>query len=165
MIRAFLLLTIALLFVQSSIAIGAGTKTEISAIKALLFDDRTGEFSKDILSESDPDIPELTNITTWSHSTLVIVEISGPPGGLAASGSRVNFVATYKAWTPGLKALPPTGRTVRQAGSITHFSDKGKSYVGFWLYDTGCFPVSISATLNGDPKSKREAAIPFACYD
>src|SRR5262249_28843172 len=40
-----------------------------------------------------------------------------------------------------------------------------KIYVGFWLYDTGCFPVRISATLSGDPKSKREATIPFSCGD
>jgi hypothetical protein len=163
MMRAVLLLTIALLFAQSSMAVGAGAKAEISAIKALLFDDRTGEFSKDILSQSDPDVPELWNITMWSHTTLVVVEISGRPEQLPAS-SRVNFAATYKAWTPG-REPPPADRTVRQAGSVTRFSDKGKTFVGFWLYDTGCFPVQISATLSGDPKSKREATIPFGCGD
>jgi len=147
------------------LAAGAGAaKAEITAIKALLFDDRSGEFSKDVLSQSDPDIPELQKITMWSHSTLVLVEISGPPKQLAAS-SRANFVATYKAWTPSLNGPPATDKTVRQAGSITYFSDEGKSYVGFWLYDTGCYPVQISVTLNSDPKSKREAAIPFACGD
>ncbi len=163
MIRAVLFLTIALLFAQSPMAAGAGAKAEITAIKALLFDDRSGELSKDVLSQSDPDIPELQNITAWSHSTLVLVEISGPPKQLAAS-SRVNFVATYKAWTPG-RDTPPADRTVRQGGSVGRFSDKGKTYVGFWLYDTGCFPVQISGALSGDPKSKREAGIPFACGD
>ena len=99
-------------------AAGAGAKAEITAIKALLFDDRSGELSKDVLSQSDPDIPELQNITAWSHSTLVLVEISGPPKQLAAS-SRVNFVATYKAWTPGRDTPPsrqdcPAGRISRQ---------------------------------------------------
>jgi hypothetical protein len=163
--RAILLLIIALLFAQSPMTAEAGTKLEITAIKALLFEDGTGQFSKDVLSNSDPDIPELWNITMWSHSMLVVVEISGPPGKIAADGSRVNFVATYKAWTPGLNAAPATDKTVRQAGSITNFSDKGKSYVGFWLYDTGCYPVQISATLSADPKSKREVAVPFACGD
>lgn len=164
MIRAILLLTIALLFSQPPTAVGA-TKLQITAVKALLFYDKTGQFSKDVLSESDPDIPDLWNVTMSSHSTFVVVEISGPPGQLAAGGSRVNFVATYKAWTPSLNAPPATDKTVRQAGSITYFSDEGKSYVGFWLYDTGCYPVQISVTLNSDPKSKREAAIPFACGD
>jgi hypothetical protein len=94
-----LLLTIALLFAQSSLAPGAGKKAEITAIKALMFDDRTGQFSKDL---SDPNI-SLRNTTIGEnslgvtcHSTLVIVEINGQPEQLAASGSRVNFVATYK---------------------------------------------------------------------
>lgn len=163
MMKAIFLLTIALLLAaQSSMAIGAGP-AKITAIKALLFDDRTGELSKDVLSQSDPDIPELWNITMWSHTTLVLVEISGSPEQLVAS-SRVNFVAAYKAWTPGRDAQPAE-RTVRQVGSVGRLSEKGKTYVGFWLYDTGCYPVQISAMLSGDPKSKQEAAIPFACGD
>jgi hypothetical protein len=55
-----------------TIMAGAETKAEITAIKALLFDDRSRELSKDVLSQSAPDIPELENITTRSHSTLVM---------------------------------------------------------------------------------------------
>jgi hypothetical protein len=48
--------------------------------------------------------------------------------------------------------------------SFAVLGDKGRAYVAFWLYDTGCEPLGISTALLGqeDP-TRRVASIPFHC--
>jgi len=140
-------------------ATAAASATKITAVKALLFYDKNGQFSRDILS--DPE--DLWNTIIGegssggaSHSTLVIVEIAGPPEGYVRN-SRVDLIAVYKGFRRGRDLR------VQQTGSTGMFSDEGRSYVGFWLYDTGCSEVQISVTLNGDQRQKRQAIIPFRC--
>ena len=165
--RAILLLTAFFLFTQATIGIAAESRVDITAIKALLFYEATGLFSKDVLSEP--------NFTLWnttigegsaegaSNSTLVLVEIAGP-AGKSSSYDRVLFIALYRRHETGRGGkIVSENIRVQQTASVGWFSDLGRSYVGFWLHDTGCVPVQISVTLNSDKNQRRQAVIPFKC--
>ena len=130
---------------------------KITAIKAMLFYDGKGTFSRDVLAKSD--------FTFWntvigegdaeglSNSTLVLVEISGNPSPNEASPPRkIEFTATA------------SGKVVlKRASDIGLFTD-GKFYAGFWLYDTGCQPIKISARIIGQTQpSSMSKTIPFKC--
>ena len=134
----------------------------LSAIRAKLFYENTGEFSRDILA--DP------NIALWntiigeggsggpSNSTLVIVEVSGPAGDYNQN-LKVEFTASYRTNGPN---RPPTVIKRVVPGGI--MNDKGKFYSGFWLYDTGCSHVNLTARLLGLPRpSTMTKTIKFEC--
>lgn len=129
----------------------------ITAIKAMLFYDGKGTFSRDVLAKPD--------FTFWntiigegdaegpSNSTLVLVEVSGNPSRDQASPSRkVEFTATASR-----RVL------LKRTADIGLFSD-GKFYASFWLYDTGCQPIKILARILGQTQaSSKNTTIPFAC--
>lgn len=130
---------------------------KISAIKAMLFYDGKGTFSRDVLAKPD--------FTFWntvigegdaegaSNSTLVMVEISGNPSPNEASPPRkIEFTAVASGKV-----------TLKRASDIGLFTD-GKFYAGFWLYDTGCQPIKISARIIGQTQpSSMSKTIPFKC--
>jgi hypothetical protein len=130
----------------------------ITAIKAMLFYDDKGTFSRDVLAK-----PAFTFWNTIigegdaegpSNSTLVLVEIAGNPSRNEPLPLRkVEFTATS------------SRRVVLQrTADIGLFGDDGKFYAAFWLYDTGCQPVRIAARILGQKQaSSLKATIPFAC--
>jgi len=131
---------------------------KISAIKAMLFYDGKGTFSRDVLARPD--------FTFWntiigegdaegpSNSTLVLVEVTGNPSPNEPSPSRkVEFIAVASR-----KIL------LKRTTDIGLFGDNGKFYTAFWLYDTGCQPVKITARIIGQSQpSSMSKTIPFAC--
>lgn len=131
---------------------------KITAIKAKLFYDGTGTFSRDVLSKPD--------FTFWntiigegdaegpSNSTLVLVEVSGKPSPNEPPPSRkVEFTAIESG-----KVL------MKRTIDIGLFGDNGRFYAAFWLYDTGCEPIKISARIVGQIQpSSLTKTIPFAC--
>jgi hypothetical protein len=87
-----------------------------------------------------------------SSATLVVVEVSGQPGSYAGESSVELVVRGEKK------------EVLRRRQSLDVLSSKGKGYVGFWLYDTGCDPLRVSAKLTGKTKSNPvEIEIPFRC--
>jgi hypothetical protein len=126
----------------------------IQRIKAFLYHDQTGELSEeDILA---PPVRELFNViigTNPSHATMVVVELSGEAGSYE-SGRKVSLTVTGK-----------KGRVVlKKSTSLGVFGKDGKYFVAFWLYETGCEPLSLSAKLTGQPSaSKADATINFIC--
>lgn len=131
---------------------------KITGIRAMLFYDGKGIFSRDVLAKPD--------FTFWntiigegdaegsSNSTLVLVEITGNPSREEPSPSRkVEFTATASR-----RVL------LKRTSEIGLFGDSGKFYAAFWLYDTGCQPVKISARIIGQKQpSSMSKTIPFAC--
>ena len=131
---------------------------KISAMKAMLFYDGKGTFSRDVLAKPD--------FTFWntiigegdaegpSNSTLILVEVTGNPSPNEPSPSRkVEFTAVASG-----KIL------LKRTMDIGLFGKSGKFYAAFWLYDTGCQPVKISARITGQPQpSSMSKTIPFAC--
>jgi len=130
----------------------------ISAIKAMLFYDGKGTFSRDVLA--GPDFGFWNTIIGEgdaegpSNSTLVMVEVSGNPSRNEALPSRkVELTATA-----GGRVL------LKRTSEIGLFSDEGKYYSAFWLYDTGCQPVKLSARIAGQGQaSSMSKTIPFKC--
>ncbi len=128
---------------------------KISAIKAMLFYDGKGTFSRDVLAKPD--------FTFWntiigegggSNSTLVLVEVTGNPSPNEPSPARkVEFTAVASG-----KIL------LKRTTDINLFGDSGKFYAAFWLYDTGCQPIKITARITGQSQpSSMSKTIPFAC--
>lgn len=161
--RLVTLLSISLLVLFAKLE-AAGQRTpspppyKITAIKALLFYEGTATFSRDVLAKPD--------FTFWntiigegdaegpSSSTLVMVEVSGKPSPNDPLLSRkVEFTAVA-----ARKVL------LKRTTVIGLFGDGGKFYAGFWLYDTGCEPIKVSARIIGQAQpSSVSKTISFAC--
>ena len=157
------LLSIGLLICSASLAAIAVSPAsppppyKITTIKAMLFYDGKGTFSRDVLAKPD--------FTFWntvigegdaegaSNSTLVLVEVSGNPSRDEASPPRkIEFTATS------------AGKVVLKRTSDIGLFTNGKFYAGFWLYDTGCQEIKISARILGQAQpSSMSKTIPFKC--
>jgi hypothetical protein len=130
---------------------------KITAIKAKLFFEGTGTFSEDILTQ--PDLALWNTIIgegsagSPSSSTLVLVEVSGQYNpNEAAPNRKVEFTAT------GPKKI-----ALKRLDDI-HIGKDGKYYAAFWLYDTGCEPIKLSARIVGQSQpSAMTKTIPFKC--
>jgi hypothetical protein len=131
---------------------------KITAIKAMLFYEQKGTFSRDILAK-----PEMSLWNTVigegeagspSSSTMVVVEVTGKGGADAPTPARkVELTATASG-----KVL------LKRAVDISLLEDTGKFYAPFWLYDTGCGRIKLSARIVGQTQpSAMTKTIPFEC--
>jgi hypothetical protein len=82
----------------------------------------------------------------------VIVEVTGATGSYPDTQSVELAVSTTRK------------EIFRRKNSLPVLGTNGHTYSAFWLYDTGCAPLRISAALLGqaDP-SRHVASIPFEC--
>lgn len=131
---------------------------KIAAIKAMLFYEDKGTFSRDVLAKPD--------FTFWntiigegdaegpSNSTMVLVEVTGKASSNGPAPLRkVEFSAVASG-----KIL------LKRTTAIGLAEDTGKFYAAFWLYDTGCHPVKVTARIVGQPQTSAVSrTIPFAC--
>ena len=138
-------------FAQTNVA------PKITAIRAQLFYDATGTLSEDILSQKD--------LALWntiigggsagaaSTSTFVTVEISGR--NLPVGATKVEVTAR------GDKNRLIQTRVI----DVDIYDERTKFFAPFWLYDTGCEPIKVSARLMGvgAPRTVFTKTIPFAC--
>ena len=129
-------------------------------MRAQLFYGDRGTFSRNILPEPGSPPFELFNVITGEGSaeghaeaTLVVVEVTGEPRAFEDNLRSVELTATVDGQV-----------TLRQAVVLVPLSDRGRFFAAFWLYDTGCRPVRLSARLTGrgQPSTLR-AEIPFLC--
>ena len=130
---------------------------KITAVRAMLFYNERGTFSRDILAN-----PPFTLWNTIigegdaeaaSYSTLVTVEVTGklnpnePP-----PARKVEFTATA-----GGQVL------VKRTYDIA-LGEGGKFHAPFWLYETGCRPIKVTARLVGQTQpSTMTKTLPFEC--
>jgi hypothetical protein len=127
---------------------------KVSAVKAMLFYEQTGAFSSNVLADPKIAIQNRQIALGRSTATLVVVEIAGDPGAFDPR-RKVVFAAT-------------DGRMLKfsRTSDTGVLSEEGKFYVAFWLYDTGCYPVTITARLTGQsPISSVKEIIKFRCGD
>ena len=169
-LRRFVLVTsCSLLLSEMTVTINASATEplKVIGIQAKLFFEGTGTFSGDVLADRA--------VSLWntpigegsagapSSSTLILVEVTGPPN-TTEHERRVSFTANYKSGivnADGKAEMRNVG--IKQVVSIGHFGQSGKSYVAFWLYDTGCTPVSVSAKITGQSQTPMEKTIVFRC--
>jgi hypothetical protein len=138
----------------------------ITAIQAKLFFESKGTFSEDVLNNPGFNLWNTPigegSAGTPSSSTLVLVEVNGK-ANVTEHQRRLSFTAKYRSSTAA-----PAGKSayveVKRSVPIGFFGADGKSYVAFWLYDTGCTTVTLSARILGQAEaSTMEKTIPFRC--
>ena len=52
-----------------------------------------------------------------------------------------------------------------KASRIGPANDKGVTYVGFWLPDTGCASITLKASIVGAQTPPQNSVLGFACYE
>jgi hypothetical protein len=123
------------------------------SIKAFLYYNQDRSFSPNVVDNHDFQLYNVFigegSAKSPSASTMVVVEVAGPPGG--DNFSKVRLVAREN----GRVKLD---RTV----AVEELGRAGRSFVAFWLYDTGASPIKLSATLLGQSPSRSiEKTLPF----
>jgi hypothetical protein len=134
---------------------------KITAIKAFLYYDQKGTFSENIID--NPDFNTLWNTVIGegsagspSNATMVVVEITGKAGTYEMS-RQIEFIAT-ETDQQGKKTK------FKRTCEIGILNENGKYFAAFWLYDTGCIPLKLSARIVGQSQaSKMEKKIEFNC--
>ena len=129
----------------------------ITDVRVHLFYANTATFSESLVG--NPKIRALWNTPIGagdagapSDATLVVVEISGQPNSFA-TGRKVELAVREE-----------NKETFRHSQQLGVLSNQGHSYLAFWLYDTGCAPLRISAALLGQRNpSRRVIEVPFQC--
>ena len=139
-------------------ATAQGPRFAVTGIEAKLFYSNSGRFSANIL-----DNPKIVlhnaiigegGVEGPSDNTLLIVRIQGPARG-ELEGLRLRMVATTSEDTL-------TDREI-DVGSM---NTAGNYYAAYWLYDTGCEPVTVVAQLtHGSETQRKIAVIPFQCSE
>lgn len=131
---------------------------KITAIQAKLFYYDKGTFSRNVLAK--PDFALWNTIIGEgdaegpSDSTLVLVEVTGE----SSEGERQPLRKVELTALAGGKVL------LKRAIEVGLFSNDHKFYAAFWLYDTGCEPVKLTARMVGQPQaSLMSKTIPFNC--
>jgi len=165
----FFLFLLLMVSVCLNLTVSAQTRTppyKITAIKAMLFYDGKGTFSRDVLAKPD--------FTFWntiigegdaegpSNSTLVLVEVTGKPDSDEPL-RKIEFTASYQYYIRQVARTVSIKRAV-EIGSIGSFDKPDKSYIAFWLNNTGCYPIKITARIIGQAQpSTMSKTIPFGC--
>ena len=139
---------------------------KITALKAMLFYDNKGTFSADVADAEGraftvPSILWNTPIEGASRegastSVLVTVEVTGDQE--SPSTRKSEFTARYRPLGGSAREI-----LARRLAPI-YIREGGKYIAGFWLYDTGCHPVKLSARIIGQREaSMMKRIIRFGC--
>lgn len=136
------------------------TPYQIAAIRAFLYFDQKGTFSENIIDNPIYESGALWNTIigvggepdSASNSTMIVVELKGKRGDYV-SKRKLDFVANE-----GEHII------LQKTSKLGVFSENGRFYAAFWLYGTGCVPITLSAKLVGQATdSKLEKKIDFKC--
>jgi hypothetical protein len=163
------ILLLLLISLSSNLAVSSQTRTppyKITAIKAMLYYEGTGKFSTDVLAKPDfalwNTIIGEGNAEAPSTTTLVLIEVTGKADSHEPL-RKIEFTASYKYYLKQVARPVSVKRTV-EIGGIGSLDKPDKSYVAFWLNNTGCFPIDITARVIGQTQqSAIGKTIPFEC--
>ena len=136
----------------------------IAGIRAFLFNSATGGWSPEVIAKN---VPLGLNVFTDYHSTstFVIVDVRSGPEELLGQDAKLRLVA-IRGSNPA-KFVKTAPRTLLDSTRPVHaLSDKPVTRVGFWLPDTGCYTIRLTATLIANGRtSSRKAELDFACEE
>jgi hypothetical protein len=139
----------------------AGGGPTISGIRAHLFHNKSGKLSDvDLLGPTEPALWNTIAGPEAAKSTLVVVEVSGPPSGTFTGyfGPETKYMVRLVAREGRAKLL------LDQRQVIPVLSDRGKVSLAFLLHQSGCVPVRLTASLVGArPAKPVERSLDFAC--
>jgi len=95
-----------------------------------------------------------------SRSVFAVVEVVG--SALSNPERKVEFVARYIPWDREKRAV-----VVRRIVTVripVKVGNTDKFYAGFWLYETGCNPVKLTARIIGPGETATaRKVIKFGC--
>jgi hypothetical protein len=140
---------------------------KVTALKAMLFYEDNGTFSPDVaaVDSGPPYVPPShwntpVQYENRSSSVLVIVEITGDAE--LTPERKLEFTATYVPWQR--ESRPLVIRKVVPINIPVKVGEPDKFNAGFWLYETGCNPVKLTARIVGQrPASMTKRVIRFGC--
>jgi hypothetical protein len=127
----------------------------LASMSAKLFYETSGTFSQDVFTNQ----VNLWNTTIEgasregaSESMLVTIEIKAEGEGWVPTGRKVQLTARYRiADASGLGKPVFFSRTMK-----INIGSENKFFAGFWLYETGCHPVELTARIVGQKQRLRK---------
>lgn len=127
----------------------------LANMQAMLFFENTGKFSPDVFTN---------DVNLWntpiegasregaSESMLVVVEIRSEGEGWLPRNRKVQLTARYEIADRSGQGRP---KLFSKTMTINIGSDY-KFFAAFWLYETGCHPIELTARIVGQRGSLRK---------
>ncbi len=137
-----------------------GDVPSITGMRAHLYQNKKGDWSEDILAPSYGGSWNSVAGPNAANATLVVVELSGPPGGTFTGffGPETRYRVRLVAREGSKKVL------LDQTQTIPVLNDQGKVSLAFLVHQTGCAPVRLTASVLGARPSKSfQRSLSFAC--
>lgn len=145
------------------VAHAGGAQALQMTLEARLFRSGSGQFSANLLA---PGAPELVNVVAApdpSTAILVLVVVKLGPDQAVSSNSKVSLVVRENA-SRGRKGKTLPARTA----SLGPVARGATTHIPFWLQDTGCTPLTLTARIVLPGQSVPTpvvADVPFACSE
>jgi hypothetical protein len=139
---------------------GEANVPTVSGMRAHLFRNKTGQWSDDILGDQQGRLWNTIAGPNSANATLVVVEVSGPPGG-----TYTGYFGPETKYSVRLVAREGQRRLLLdQAQVIPVLNDQGKVSLAFLVRQSGCAPVRLTASIIGARPSKPlQRSLNFAC--
>jgi hypothetical protein len=136
----------------------ASDRYRIAGVQARLYYADDATFSDNVIDNADFALYNVVagegSARASSTNLLVLVEVAGPR--LQHAGAR----------TVELTALEGKQRQLKlhRASRIGLVESSARTFIAFWLYDTGCKPLLLRARIVGQAEpSTVEKSVPFQC--
>ena len=136
----------------------------IASMQAKLFYQDKGTFSEDVSvpNSGPPYVPPSHWNTPMQYenrstSVFVSVEVTGNAG----DEKQLEFTARYIPWQRETRPIVITKRL--SAHLPVKVGESDSYHAGFWLYDTGCNPVFLTARIVGSKSPVIKRVIKFGC--
>jgi hypothetical protein len=140
---------------QSSETSKRAQELRLAAISAKLFYETSGTFSQDVFTNQVNlwnTVIEGASREGASESMLVTIEIKAEGNGWTPTGRKVQLTARYRiADASGYGKPAFFSRTMK-----INIGSDNKFFAGFWLYETGCHPVELTARIVGQKQRLRK---------
>lgn len=127
----------------------------LASMRATLFYETSGTFSQDVFTNP---------VNLWntpieggsregaSESMLVTIEIKAEGDGWTPMNRKVQLTARYRIADASGRGKPAFfNRTMK-----INIGSEDKFFAGFWLYETGCHPVELTARIVGQKQRMRK---------
>ena len=139
---------------QSAPTMTATEKPRLAGLRAMLFYETNGKFSPDIFTNEVNlwnTVIEGASREGASESMLVVVEINGEHD-FVGRPKRVELAARYRIEDRSGRGIPAFFKKSLQI----NLGSDNKFFAAFWLYQTGCHPVELTARIVGQKERLRK---------
>ncbi len=163
--RTYYRVALALLY---SIPVASQPAARLAGFQAYLFNSKTGQLSQDMLAKGAPELGNVPIGEFASVATLVVVRVELGAQAPVPQKAQIHLVALESGSMPfAAKDGKTHDRTILdRTSNLGPVNDKGASYVGFWLDNTGCHTITLKAFLVGvRDVAPLTGVLPFTCYE